>query len=100
MRSAAKRSAFSVAAGTPFLAVGDFLSRDAQVRGVQVEAVEAAGEFEQRLIAARDDIGDDRGDGFVHIGRGFALAAQEFGELSCEFRFRLIEPDGHCSANL
>ena len=61
--------------GDACFGVGDFLGGDANIGSADVEAIEASGEFEQRLVAARDDIGDDFCDSRADVGGSFALGA-------------------------
>ena len=43
----------------------------------QIDAVELGGQFEQRAVAARHDLGDDAAHGRLHVLRGLALDAEE-----------------------
>ena len=73
----------------------DLVGRDAQAACVEREPVEFAGGFDQRGIAARDDVVDDRTGGALDIRRDLALGGEELTELLVEIGAGVVEANGH-----
>ncbi len=61
----------------PIRAGGDLVGREAEPIGAETDPVEAVRVFDERRIAARGDILDDRRDGIVDIGRALALRRKQ-----------------------
>ena len=62
---------------------------------VRVEPVEAAGQLDERLVAARHDVGDDGAHRLLDVLGDFALGCQKRLEGGGEIRGAGIEPDRH-----
>ena len=56
----------------------------AQARGVKIEPVEFSRRLDQRRVAARHHVVDDRAGGALDIGRDFALGGQKCRESLVE----------------
>lgn len=64
---------------------------DAQAGLGQIDAVELAAVVDERRVAARHDIGDDRAHGLLDVERGLALRVQEDAETGGEIRSLAVE---------
>ncbi len=62
--------------------------RDAQASGLDVDAIELVRQLDQRFIAARRHIRDDRAHRLLDIGGGLALGVQKRAEFLGEIRRR------------
>ena len=74
---------------------GDLGGREAQIVGAEPDPVEPVGVLDERRIAARGDIVDDRRDGIVDIGRALALRREERAERRLEAGIAGAEGEGH-----
>ncbi len=68
----------------------DFGTRKRQPAGGQFQPVKTRGQLAQGGIAAGANVGDDRGDRIIDIGRIFALGR----EKGCETRLEIIVERG------
>ena len=73
----------------------DLPGGEAHTLGRQLHPVELRRQLDQRLIAPRAHISDDRGHRIVHILRLFALGAQQGGEVFLETGIRGVQKMGH-----
>ncbi len=80
MRSRASLSASSAARSHAGRGRRDLRGVDAQADRVEVDAIEFPAELDQRLVAARDDVGDDRAHRLLDVLRGLALGRKEGGK--------------------
>ena len=74
---------------------GDLVGRDAQADGFQIEAVEFLAELDQRLVAAGNDIRDDRSHRLLDVLGGLALGRKESGKPIGEIGVARVEPQRH-----
>jgi hypothetical protein len=69
--------------------------RDAQLRGRQLEAVEALGKFDQRRVAARLHRRQDLGDGPADVFVGLALGGKQIAETRLETGVGCVQSKRH-----
>ena len=75
----------------------DLVAAEGQGFGRQRQPVEPFRQFDHGGIAARAHIGNDRGNGFVHVGRILALHVQKRREARLEIRIAAVQKDRHGS---
>ncbi len=73
----------------------NLVGRKGQRFGRQGQPVKPGGQVDHRLITARPHIGDDGGDGLIHILRLFPLHSQQGGKAGFELRVARGQKDGH-----
>jgi hypothetical protein len=73
----------------------DLLGLHPQPDALEIDTVEPAGELDQRAIAARRDICDDRAHRIFHIGRGLPLGGEKCAEARVEVGRADIKADRH-----
>ena len=73
----------------------DLPLRHAEVRGLQIDAVEFPGEFDERRIPAGRNVGDDRAHHLLDVGRSLALGGEESGKALAEIAGAGVEADRH-----
>ena len=86
MRSRARLSAASASGSQRAAAEFDFGLADAQACHRDVGAIELLCIVDERLVAARHDIGNDLARDCFDIQRAFALGAEEFRKPLTEIR--------------
>src|SRR5262249_26578206 len=74
---------------------GDLVQGDAQAERGEIDTVEFSAELDQRGVAARDHVGDDRLDGVLDVLRGLALGGEEGGKSEGKISVARIEADRH-----
>ena len=75
-------------------------SRDAQAELGEIDAVELLGKLDQRRIAARAYVGNDRRHGGADIVGGLALLAEKGDEGRLEARIARLQALGHLAIGL
>ena len=68
---------------------------DAQALGCDVNAVEFPRQLDERRVAPRRDIGNDRAHRLFHIGRALALSSEKSGKPRVKIGGPSIEADRH-----
>jgi hypothetical protein len=68
---------------------------DAQPDGGEIDPIEFAAELDQRGVATRHHVGDDRLDGVLDVLRGLALGGEKGGKLPGKVGVARIEADRH-----
>ena len=73
----------------------DLLRLHPQPDALKIDTVEPAGKLDQRAIAARHHIRDDRAHRIFHIGRGLPLGGEKCAEARVEVGRADIKADRH-----
>ena len=100
MRSRASVSASSARRSQAAAAVVDLVGRHAQAAGVEIDAVELAGQLDERAVAARAHVGNDGAHRLLDVGRGLALGGEEGAETGGKIGGAGVETDRHGSSSM
>jgi len=73
----------------------DFTGAHLETAGCDVDTVEAARQLDQRVVAARNHVGDDRPRGLLHVLGNLALGVEKSAEALGKIGNARVQPEGH-----